>query len=208
VFAADPPSLRCGRRALTLLEVLLTLCLLVVLAAITWPALDRPIANQRLRKAAEVVRVEWAKARVKAVSSGSTYLFRYALDGDRYAIECQAGPEYVSETGSGDGLGYLDDADAVELPLATERTLPEGVTFVAGETTFDTRAELTTSEPDQLSSTEYGWSEPIFFYPDGTTSSTRLVLKNEYDRTIELVLRGLTGVVNVGEVQAAEEMTP
>ena len=205
MFAAGPPLPRCDRHALTLLEVLLTLCLLVVLAAITWPALDRPIANQRLRKAADVVRVEWARARVKAMSSGSTYLFRYALDGDRYATECQAGPEYVAETGTADGQGYLDGADAVELPPATERTLPEGVTFVASETAFDTRAELTASEPDQLSATEYGWSEPVLFYPDGTTASTRLVLKNEYDRTIELVLRGLTGVVNVGEVQAAAQ---
>jgi hypothetical protein len=51
-----------------------------------------------------------------------------------------------------------------------------------------------------MMSAETGWSQPIFFYPDGTTSSVRLWLRNKDGRMIELYLRGLTGVVKVGNV--------
>jgi len=37
------------------------------------------------------------------------------------------------------------------------------------------------------------WSTPIFFYPDGTTSTAAILLKNEAGRCIEIRLRGLTG---------------
>jgi len=50
-----------------------------------------------------------------------------------------------------------------------------------------------------------GRSTPILFYPDGTTSTARLLLRNEYDRSIELSLRGLTGVARVGELKTVAE---
>ena len=37
------------------------------------------------------------------------------------------------------------------------------------------------------------WSVPIFFYPDGTTSTAAVLLKNANGRCIEVRLRGLTG---------------
>jgi hypothetical protein len=37
------------------------------------------------------------------------------------------------------------------------------------------------------------WSTPIFFYPDGATSTAAVLLKNEAGRCIEVRLRGLTG---------------
>ena len=49
------------------------------------------------------------------------------------------------------------------------------------------------------------WSDPIFFYPDGTTSDAQLTLKNGQGRAIELNLRGLTGTVDVGDILAVEE---
>ena len=37
------------------------------------------------------------------------------------------------------------------------------------------------------------WSTPMFFYPDGSTSTAAILLKNEAGRCIEVRLRGLTG---------------
>ena len=53
-----------------------------------------------------------------------------------------------------------------------------------------------------------GWSDSICFYPDGTTSDVRLVLLNDRGNRVELTLRGLTGTVIVGDVQAPEERLP
>lgn len=192
---------------MTLVEILLVLSLLVLLASITWPALDRPIANHRLRKAADAVRVEWARARVKAMSTGATQVFRFAPDSDRYAIESQAGPEYVGDSDDAFAEQGAGSESACVLKL-TERTLPEHITFVAGETAEDTRGQMLADDTQELSATESGWSDPIAFYPDGTTSTATLVLKNEHDRTIELYLRGVTGVASVGKTKSGEESLP
>ena len=48
-------------------------------------------------------------------------------------------------------------------------------------------------------------SDPILFYPDGTTSTSRLRLHNEYGRWMELSIRGLTGVVTVGPIQNPQQ---
>ena len=60
-----------SRPAFTLIEVILTLCLLVIISALAWPQLGKTFSNQRLRKAADVVRTQWCKARVEAMRMGS-----------------------------------------------------------------------------------------------------------------------------------------
>jgi prepilin-type N-terminal cleavage/methylation domain-containing protein len=197
---------RC-RQGFTLTEVMLTLCLLVVIAAMAWPVLDRPFANQRLRKAADGIRAEWALARVEAMDSGRTYVFRYTPDGNQFRVECYAtaatADEPIFDDGFGDSADGLGYADASRPPQ--EGTLPDRVTFVASETAPDTRAVMIESQAALPTAAESGWSEPILFYPDGTSSTARLLLKNDYDCYIELALRGLTGTVDVGEVQKAQE---
>ena len=52
----------------------------------------------------------------------------------------------------------------------------------------------------EMSSAEgIAWSTPIFFYPDGSTSTAAVLLKNESGRCIEVRLRGLTGKGTVTE---------
>ena len=41
--------------------------------------------------------------------------------------------------------------------------------------------------------TDGTWSSPIFFYPDGSSSTAAILLKNDLGRCIEIRLRGLTG---------------
>lgn len=195
------------RRGLTLVEVLLVLALLVLLASITWPALEQPMANQRLRKAADKVRTDWVRARVEAMSTGETCLFRYAAGEDRYQVETHPAPESVLETPYPDSAAAAQTSDPVDLSAATEcrrHTLPEGIVFVEGETLADTRSALyqqsTTAAP-----AEGEWSDPILFHADGTTSDATLVLANTHNRRIQLTLRGLTGVVTVGDTYVGEE---
>lgn len=202
-------SVRCSRSAMTLLEILLTLCLLVILAALTWPALGRPLAVQRLRAAADQLRTDWVRARVQAMSTGHPYVFRYSLDTETYLIE----PLLDSET-SPDALllGAEESLSAVAeqsvASAARERRLPERIRFVAGQTSPSEASSQTPSGSMIAGSAELGTTEPIFFYPDGSCSDAQVRLENEYQRTIDLWLRGLTGVVTVGEVQSAERVAP
>ena len=52
------------------------------------------------------------------------------------------------------------------------------------------------------------WSAPIYFYPDGTSSDARLQICNDRNGAIELMLRGMTGVVKVGDVVPIVGGTP
>jgi len=197
---------RRGRRAVTLLELLLTLSLLVALMALAWPALDGPLARQRLLSAADQIRSKWGQARVQAMSSGQTYLFRCVVDSDRYMIECRSGPEFVADAIAAEGPdGFAAETYESAATQKTEYRLPESVTFVAGEASQDARANAINYGTDSPSGVQEDWSEAILFYPDGTTSTARLVLKNHRDYCIELSLRGLTGAMSVGDSYSAEE---
>ncbi|MHB8898361.1 MAG: prepilin-type N-terminal cleavage/methylation domain-containing protein, partial [Thermoguttaceae bacterium] len=121
-----PRSPRPHRRAITLIEVLLVLSLLVMLAAMTWPAMDRPMADQRLRKAADMVRTAWAKARIEAMSTGQTLLFESTLDSDQYTIQAQAGPESVQFiTSSTEGQFGENTSQSTQALSTRTRKLPE-----------------------------------------------------------------------------------
>ena len=145
------------RRAITLLEVLLVLALLVILSAMTWPALDRPMANQRLRKAADQVRTAWTRARVEAMTTGQTFAFRCTIGENRFEIAAQAGPEAVD----------VPPADQAAPAAASRRhTLPEDVRFAGGQTLFDGRAAIFAQrEGDAVPAT--GGGKPLFVMEDG-----------------------------------------
>ena len=64
---------------MSLLELMLVLAMLVVIGA--WRCRRfGPFANQRLRKAGEMVRVEWAKARNQAMKTGQIQVFQYEAE--------------------------------------------------------------------------------------------------------------------------------
>ena len=191
-----------GRRhALTLLELLLVLSLLVVLASVCWPALQRPMADRRLRMAADQVRTEWIRSRLDAIRSGHACLFRCIPGDEVYSLTRPKSDESpMDEEALGD-TGRLETAEETDDSMRRRRhTLPEGVFFVPPPAGSETHADPTLVASDRASEEESGWSEPILFYPDGTTSTARLMLENTYGRCIELSLRGLTGVVTVGSV--------
>jgi len=228
-----------ARQAFTLLEVLLTLCLLVVLASMTWPVLSRPMANQRLRKAADRVQMEWVRARVKAMSNGCVYLFCYSAESDRYCLQSQLAPESVSEdgltaggltaggltTGGQSAVGAAGTAGGAGWGAGgagwtaggetQDCRLPEGIRFVLGETAPDSRSQTTFAQPIAMpaqptaaADETTAWAAPIYFYPDGITSTATVRLANEYGSTIDVSLRGLTGIATVGQVQTGGGTTP
>jgi Tfp pilus assembly protein FimT len=202
------------RRAMTLIEVVLTLCLLVILAGLTWPSLGRPMAAQRLREAADQIRTDWVHARVDAMSTGRTNVFRYEADSDTYSIQPQANDDESADTSqTGAEAGSVDSGGANL--AAQQHRLPKKVRFAGGQTegvsaTADVSAADTSSpSSDALPAAEQnGATSPIVFRPDGTCSTIRIRLENEYQQSIELSVRGLTGVVTLGRVESGEGRSP
>ena len=197
----------CRRRAVTLIEVLLVLVILVLVAATAWPSLGRSMADQRLRDAADTVRAEWSRARAKAMSSGVAQRFCYMTDDSIYWIEpCE-------DVSSNEGEDALPRGDAATSEH-DDRQLPDPVTFLEGRVYEDAAdpwsvagdwgAEL--GQPGPLDDGQRG--APVVFQPDGTCTAARLVLSNENDRVITISINALTAIAVVSEVRGAEEVGP
>jgi len=190
------------RRAFTLVEMLLTLCILAVLATLCWPAVNRMLDAQRLASGAQQVRNRWYQARVKAIDSGVTYVFQYALGGADYRVQ----PLAAESSADADALDADSDAPPSTAASAT-RSLPEGVAFTCAELAGgNPLSAATSSQSEPVAPVQ--WSEPILFYCDGTSTSAKVMLVNRRGRTIEVALRGLTSVATIGEVSQLEGGTP
>jgi len=183
--------------------VVVALAVLVLMSGIAWPVLTRSFENQRLKKSADIIRAEWTQARVQAMSSGYVYVFQFIPGDRRYSTYRRVASEVeVSPDGR-----FQTDGGALQ-PFGKEKTLPEGVRFAGGETLRDTRAERYSADATAFLSQDQGWSGPIFFYPDGTTSTACVALENERGRRIEVSLRSLTGMVSISDIYTPEEGQP
>lgn len=216
------------RTGLTLMEILLVLALLVAISAISLPALKGPMENQRLRMSGDMVRVQWSHARVKAMESGRTYVFQYQPELQDFKIE----PWYLeddylesSDVNRGSAAGGqppVNNATAnsaltsggLVSPTSTTATstaeigkLPDGAVFVGSESELDERqAFLSATAAGPGNSADVQWSAPIFFYPDGTSSTSRILIRNSRARYLMVSMRGLTGVVQVSDLLTVEEI--
>lgn len=189
----------------TLLELTLVLALLVVAAAMVWPALEKPLASERLRHGADKVRSEWTRTRVRAMTTGTPHVFRYVPLTNQYQVEIWSGAESQIEAASLADFGLAQQPAVVAQGIG-EKGLPDGVVFDANQTLQDTRAMLVGADGMQSQMGQAQWSDPIYFFPDGTTSTARLLLHNELELYVVLDLRGLTGVVTVSPVLTADEL--
>jgi Tfp pilus assembly protein FimT len=182
------------RRGLTLVEVCLVLALLVVLGAISAPLLGGSFSRAELQGSGDLLRAAWSRARLAAMESGQTYVFRFQPNGSEFQIVT------LSDLGTpgAEALPVIDTTteqkpeDILRLP---GNRLSEGVTFAAGDVSASSQVLAT------LGNSNGGtWSSPILFHPNGTTSDATVVLANDAQQTIRVTLRGLTGISNVSEV--------
>ncbi len=190
---------RCG---FTLLELLLVLVVIVTISAIAWPSIERQLLTHRLQSAAEQVRAAVTEARLTAIESGSTCQFGYDPVGNQYMV-------------------FLENAEAEGSPNAVPPVsapmleLPEGLKFslhpaTAGNPLTALAPPAGSSATAAASSTvgiPPNWAAPIHFYPDGSAEDARWHLVNEQQQHVELKVRGLTGMVTLGQVQTTAATT-
>lgn len=174
---------RCA--GMTLMELLLVVAIMVVVTAVAAPTVQQTLANQSLKKSADRVRVAMGQARVKAIKNGEEYAVFFSPGGSFFNVA-----PFRSFEQQGALAGQREQELSQGLTTSFEDDLlPRGVVFVAAEAAIDSRGA------DILSTTgSQGALEPIFFYPDGTSQDAIVTLQNQKQATIEVHLRGLTGI--------------
>lgn len=197
---------------------MLALTLMVAIAAIAWPALDKPFAARRLRTSADQLRAEMARGRVAAMQSGRVHVFTVEPTTGRFQI-------------------HPADEAAATAATATEATsTPTNATVLPGHSLPDgirlqevLSVDDVTPLPPQLAPQQQaapvpqpatsglngatdaaamtGAAQNVYFHPDGTTSSARFTLANQHGATLVMELRGLTGSTRISAT-AATGATP
>jgi prepilin-type N-terminal cleavage/methylation domain-containing protein len=185
-----------GHQGLTLVEVILVLALLVVIGAVSAPLLEGSFSRAGLQSAADVVRGAWSKARIAALQSGQTHVFRFEPHGGRFQVVL------INDLGlpaSNDLQPQIPGTEQrpVDMLRLSRSRLPDGVFFAAAD--ISSSRQLAAMLPDVEGGS---WSQPVVFHADGTTSDASLLLSNQNQNTIRVTLRGLTGISNTGHVDS------
>ncbi|HEX2477083.1 MAG TPA: prepilin-type N-terminal cleavage/methylation domain-containing protein [Lacipirellulaceae bacterium] len=191
---SDDRSRSCLRRGLTLVEVCLVLALLVVISAFAAPLMEGSFSRAGLQSGAELVRGAWARARLAAMDSGQTHVFRFEPRASRFQIITldQLGMPGSETIAPEDPSAEHEAADMLRLPGSR---LPDGVIFAGGNISDSSQVLALLGTAAQSA-----WSAPILFHPDGTTTDASVVLSNASQQTVRVTLRGLTGIANTSDV--------
>jgi Tfp pilus assembly protein FimT len=172
-----------GRRALTLVEVLLVVAVLIALAAVAYPTMSAMWGDVKVKAAADDVRAAWAEARSHAIEDGRPY---------RFAVQPGTGKFRVAPDADGfwDGSGGAAGGDGDAPPFTQDGDLPNGIQFDVG-----------TDLPESG-----GWATVVVFNPDGGTNADVEVTLKEDDDSAPIVVRvrAMTGAVTVRRKTAGD----
>jgi prepilin-type N-terminal cleavage/methylation domain-containing protein len=144
--------------------------------------------------------------------------------GDANANQFQNQSQFSSQLSSSQrstGFGNSSNAAANPYSVAVrQRELPEGVQFFGADVQFDQRSAVQLNQtPDPSTFTQFDlgfdsqslqdqqWGVPVYFFPDGTSSTAQLILTNDRNEAVRVYLRGLTGLVRVGSVEPLDAMS-
>ena len=200
-----------SRSGFTLLELLLTIAVVAALAAVVIPQVSWVLGDRRLVGAADQMRVELTQLRIDAMREGRVIMLEGMIEGNtlrtRPYHSAIDSVEAIDQTGSQSALlsGANQASISVAIPDEAEETtidLPDGITVQSVNVVSSARSlEI---EQLNLSNQAEGWSQPILFYPDGTTSTAIIVFKHVTHGQIGVKLRGITGDVTIGELEGLE----
>ncbi len=182
------------RRGLTLFEILLVVAIIILVAAVSVPTLQRSFLGQRVQSAAERVRAECGKARAAAIRTGEVYAFYYAPDASHFAVApFKDAAKYVNPD-----QGISEEAERFSDLDLSKNLLPREVVFIEGNVVQETRTQL----QKEIDDGEVRGMIPILFYPDGQCQTADIFVANRETGDIKKIkLRGLTGTTTIVDVE-------
>ncbi|PAY15433.1 type II secretion system protein GspH [Rhodopirellula sp. SM50] len=193
----------------TLLELLLVLAILSVLASIAIPQVAWLLGDRRIVRGAKLIREELMLARVDAMRQGRILMVDAILESNQLRVQpyfsLADSVNAIDQTGTQSAL--LSGAEQAQfVPVIQDESkirqvdLPDDV--VVKSVSVVSAARAMEIEQATMSNQAEGYSQPILFYPDGTTSTAAVMLMHPEHGQITIKLRGITGDVTISDVGA------
>lgn len=196
------------RRGFTLLELVLVLSIMVVISALAVPTYQAYISSREITGGAGQLALEIRKARLEAIRTGQIQKMQIQVGGRDVSIQpwlsaddsasASGGATVMTQVGqviTTDSMGRAVQSGGVP---ATTWSVGESVSFENAQVFGDMRSLVQTGVVAPV--VAGGTSSPIYFYPDGSSSTARVVLTNKRGRRIAVELRGVTGAATVIEL--------
>lgn len=163
------------RPAVTLMELVVVLALLLILAAAIAPSISGMRGNDYQKTAADVVRTRLADARAFAMEDGKGYRVAVSTDGTKIRLAPDAATFSEGSAGEADFLART-----------SETTLEKATVEVAQE-----------ADQDAPETDGGGWVTIAAYKPDGTCRRDRALVNVKQDgyQPIQIQVRGVTGTV-------------
>lgn len=180
-----------NRNAFSLMELIIVLAILIAVAAMAVPMMQRSFEGQKLDKAADLVRAGMGRARVKAIRSGDVVGFFYQVDGAAFTVV----PFNAEQLKRLETMPIDANQRSSNFDFSKER-LPRDVRFSTAKAMESSRAIMTLADLAY----QPGQMRPILFYPDGTSQDAKIILQNRQGDAIQVNLRGLTGTTTVTRI--------
>ena len=207
-------SLQPRHAAFTLLELLLTLSVFAIVASLTLPGLALLLGDRSLARAGDQTAIEMNRVRVDAMRQGRVLVIQAEIMGNTLRrkpfFSANDATEALDQTGSQSSLltgatqGTMTEIH-VEQDAETLIVLPESVqiqTVSVASSARDSQMSLPNiaTSSNAAAATNGHWSSPVFFYPDGTTSTAAVTISVEGVGRVIVRLRGITGEATASEV--------
>ncbi|KAA1259425.1 hypothetical protein LF1_19570 [Rubripirellula obstinata] len=204
------------RSGFTLLELLLSLVVFAAIASIALPGAAVLLADRKIVRGGDQLRIEMTRTRVDAMRGGRVMMIEAGIGGNQFRVRPYFSASDSVETIDGNfgqsGLNtgadqaivtaVIADPDATQSFEISEQLSVESVQVVSAARGAEISQAATfnpTSSESNLDGNQQ-WSQPIMFYPDGTTSTAAVTIADEKFGKVVVKLRGITGDVSVTEV--------
>lgn len=193
---------------------MLVLTIIVVIGAMAVPSLTETLQRQELRSAVSNLRVRLDEARIEALRTGQAQVFTCSLESSDYTVKplvlqsdtMNAGAGATIVTGGAvvesDQNGILKASDGL---AAEAETLDGEVIFHACLVSGDARAFSTAEQAQSLGGSvnelaTNNIAQRIIFYPDGSTSTAEVQVRNKRGDVRAVQIRGITGHTRILDV--------
>src|SRR5262245_18951781 len=180
------------RRAFTILELMLVMAVIVIVAALSFPALDAMFDFAKDHAARDMVRARWAEMRAKALEQNRPYRFAVTENTGKFRI-APDDDTYWSGNSTGEG--------ADDKPLIIEGELPDGVLFT-------TSAEAFAGEAAPAPGALWGLTVAVYLGEGIARDDAEIYFGRAGQRPLGLRLRGLTGAVSSIDGSSKAEAQP